>query len=398
MKSLEILNIGPIKEVKIDLNKINVFIGEQSVGKSTIAKIISYCQWAEKRFLLDQGFNYKFSEQFINFHRIDENYFYEDSFFKYETDFVSISYRGIEHKPEIKKKNENSNFLKSKNIYIPSERNFVSTVPNLGRFTETTDNIMSFVYDWYGAKKQYLEENALPILNLNIKYHHREDTDSDILTLENDGREISLKKASSGLQSIVPLMALINYLTDGFFKKSKSNSVNEKEATSSLLQKMLDQLNHKKNEIHDLSGSDVKKILKIVNNRMIYHHTNFIIEEPEQNLFPKTQKDLIYFLLNKINSTDRNHSLTLTTHSPYVLYAINNCIMASIVSEKLSEEEKAHLKSFNSKIDPKSISVYQIKDGLVHSIQGVDGLIGENFFDEQMKEVMNDFYSMLNHY
>lgn len=398
MKSLEILNIGPIKEVKINLNKINVFIGEQSVGKSTIAKIISYCQWAEKRFLLDQEFNYKFSEQFINFHRIDKNYFYEDSFFKYETDFVSISYKGIEHKPEIKKKDENSNFLKSKNIYIPSERNFVATVPNLGRFTETTDNIMSFVYDWYGAKKQYLKENALPILNLNIKYHHREDTDSDILTLKNDGREISLKKASSGLQSIVPLMALIDYLTDGFFKKSKANSVNEKEATSSLLQKMLDQLNHKKNEINDLSGSDVKKILKIVNNRMIYHHTNFIIEEPEQNLFPKTQKDLIYFLLNKINSTDRNHSLTLTTHSPYILYAINNCIMASVVSEKLSEEEKARLKSFNSKIDPKSISVYQIKDGLVHSIQGADGLIGENFFDEQMKEVMNDFYSMLNHY
>jgi predicted ATPase len=334
----------------------------------------------------------------MNFHRIDENYFYEDSFFKYETNFVSISYKGIEHKREIKKKNENSNFLKSKNIYIPSERNFVSTVPNLGRFTETTDNIMSFVYDWYGAKKQYLKENSLPILNLNIEYHHREDTDSDILTLKNDGREISLKKASSGLQSIVPLMALIDYLTDGFFKKSKANSVNEKEATSSLLQKMLDQLNHKKNEIKDLSGSDVKKILKIVNNRMIYHHTNFIIEEPEQNLFPKTQKDLIYFLLNKVNSTDRNHSLTLTTHSPYILYAINNCIMASVVSEKLSEEEKAHLKSFNSKIDPKSISVYQIKDGLVHSIQGADGLIGENFFDEQMKEVMNDFYSMLNHY
>jgi predicted ATPase len=62
MKSLEILNIGPIKKVKIDLNKINVFIGEQSVGKSTIAKIISYCQWAEKRILLDQEFNYEFSQ------------------------------------------------------------------------------------------------------------------------------------------------------------------------------------------------------------------------------------------------------------------------------------------------------------------------------------------------
>lgn len=48
MARLIIRNIGPIKNVDIELNKVNVFIGEQSSGKSTIAKIISFCSWLEK--------------------------------------------------------------------------------------------------------------------------------------------------------------------------------------------------------------------------------------------------------------------------------------------------------------------------------------------------------------
>ena len=38
-KRLIVKNFGPIKEVDIDLKKINVFIGPQGSGKSTIAKI-----------------------------------------------------------------------------------------------------------------------------------------------------------------------------------------------------------------------------------------------------------------------------------------------------------------------------------------------------------------------
>ena len=47
-RRLIINNIGPIKHVDIYLNKINVIIGPQSSGKSTIAKIISFCSWLEK--------------------------------------------------------------------------------------------------------------------------------------------------------------------------------------------------------------------------------------------------------------------------------------------------------------------------------------------------------------
>lgn len=396
---IRIQNIGPIKDVDFKLDKINVFMGEQSSGKSTIAKIISYCQWVEKRFLLDGEYDYDFKEQFLNFHKIDENYFTSNSLFKYESEFIEIAYEGKNYKQTIKNKNKNLEYLKSKNIYIPAERNFVSVIPNLSKFKETTDNIMSFLYDWYDAKEKYAKDNSLSILNLGVEYYHVDETDSDVLTLKGNNREISLKNASSGFQSIIPLAILIDYLTGAFYKVSKSNSINEKESIEKLVAQVLQEYKKSQNSRNEEYSSDeVKLILDLVKNKADYHYTNFIIEEPEQNLFPKTQKDLIYNLLNKLNSTQRRHTLTLTTHSPYILYALNNCIMASILKDRIPDSEKQKLQCFDSKINPNSISIYEIKNGKIENIQQKDGLIGENFFDNQMKEVMDEFYLMLNHY
>ena len=58
MEHLKINQIGAIKSVDIDLNKINVIIGPQSSGKSTICKIACYCSWVEKRICLSQSFEY----------------------------------------------------------------------------------------------------------------------------------------------------------------------------------------------------------------------------------------------------------------------------------------------------------------------------------------------------
>ena len=48
MARLIVRNVGPIKDVDIELRKVNVFMGPQGCGKSTLAKIISFCSWLEK--------------------------------------------------------------------------------------------------------------------------------------------------------------------------------------------------------------------------------------------------------------------------------------------------------------------------------------------------------------
>ena len=49
MKHLIIRNIGPVKEADLELKRFNFIIGPQSSGKSTVAKILSTCEWIEKK-------------------------------------------------------------------------------------------------------------------------------------------------------------------------------------------------------------------------------------------------------------------------------------------------------------------------------------------------------------
>ena len=100
-------------------------------------------------------------------------------------------------------------------------------------------------------------------------------------------------------------------------------------------------------------------------------------------------------MLKCLNS-DLDHSLTLTTHSPYVLYAINNSMLSFITKINLENATKKP-SCIESMINPKDVSIYELKNGYLNSIQQENGLIGDNFFDEKMKEVMDDFYLMLNY-
>lgn len=407
MNRIEIKNIGPIKDVDFELNKINVLMGPQSSGKSTIAKIISFCQWAEKRYLLDGEFNYDVREQLLEFHRLSDNYFYENSSFTYETDFITITYKGKKLKKSIRKKQTSKIYKKSKNIYIPSERNFVSVIPNLSKYKETNDNIMSFVYDWFTAKRIFNSSNLLSVLNLGIQFYNKSENDNDILLLNNK-REILLREGSSGLQSIIPLIVNIEYLTNYIYKNNISNSVEEKDSLKNFLLKNITQIldlskfkdvdDIKK---HQLDEKDVKKLLISYQRTRfleVYNSTNFIIEEPEQNLFPSTQRDLINYLFHKMNDK-RDHSLILTTHSPYILYSINNCLMGYNVKDMVDSNEETDIINKESWLNPDLVSIWQVKDGKVVSVKdNTTKTVTKHYFNEITKDIMDEYFEMLSYY
>jgi ABC-type lipoprotein export system ATPase subunit len=401
MTKIIIQNVGPISNIEMELNKINVIMGPQSCGKSTIAKIVSYCQWVEKRYILDGKYEEDISKQLLNFHHLDKNYFVEKSFFGYESDFITITYKGkdLEEFIQLKQNTNTFEYEKSKNIYIPAERNFVSVIPNLGKYNETNDNIMSFLYDWYTAKRKYTKQNSLPVLKLGVDFYNNQAADSDVLVLNENNKEILLSTSSSGLQSITPLVLIVEYLTNIIYNEDHTLSMNEIELIKEIVNKKNVKIYENRTPISKgLIEDSIKEDVSIlVSRRKSYHKTNFIIEEPEQNLFPETQRDLIYFLFNKLQS-EKDHSLLITTHSPYILYAINNCMMADIVKDKISEQDKQRLKQDLTPINPQKVSIYQIHKGKLNRIQQKDGLIGDNYFDDQMKKLMDDFYILLNYY
>ena len=51
-------------------------------------------------------------------------------------------------------------------------------------------------------------------------------------------------------------------------------------------------------------------------------------------------------------------------------------------------------------INPKKVSIYEIRNGVLtqKDIQQEDGLIGANYFDQNMKALMVDFYVFLKYY
>lgn len=127
------------------------------------------------------------------------------------------------------------------------------------------------------------------------------------------------------------------------------------------------------------------------------HSSDIYLEEPEQNLFPLAQVDLVYSLLQEIKN--RGDSIFMATHSPYILYALNNCMLGGKVSGRISADNLSLSLRMKSWINPREVAVWELRDGILSSnidtkkltLQDRDGLIRGNYFDRVMKQIMLDF-------
>lgn len=415
MAKITIKNVGPIKKAELELNKINVFMGPQSSGKSTIAKLISYCTWVEKDVATAQSLeeykknNNYFIERLESFHKLKGYFNNSNREITYTSDVIIINYNANSFSIDWI---DRYAYKRSKISYIPSERNMV-ILQEIRKVEFSNTNIRSFLFDWFDARQNYTKENRLFLPKLSVDYYYSQSSDTNHIThIQNgDSYDILLENASSGLQSVTPLIASIDYLTNLFYKQEKGTSYEEEQKrkktigiiSNSILGISTEEFSkYLVNKIEP--NKEVEKVFNIVNNLFNTQNTNFIIEEPEQNLFPATQRDLIYHLLEKIQSNDKEHSLTITTHSPYILYALNNCMLGGLVNSQLddiTEKEDFLNNNFLSKngwIDPKVVSIWEIEDGKLRDIQDEDKIISKNYFDTKMSELMDEYYLILNYY
>ncbi len=436
MAHITIKNIGPIKNASFDLNKINVFMGPQSSGKSTIAKIVSYCSWYEKNAALHTSNRPMFFEELITFHNLEETYFSEESEIIYESDICTLDFKWRNRENDQDVGNVYLKigmvFKNRKICYIPAERNFV-TLQGLGKYNETRDNILSFMYDWFLAKKELTQNNSylLPLDGLgNVSFYYDKDSDSDKVIIEKE-KNIKLLHASSGLRSCIPLIVVFNYIMKNIYNSKRTRTpfeiidfeeklqlirTNSEELTKEikgLLEMFVEdvrdkakkeismeseRLNRKGDDSVDSIVGMQEHMANILGYYSDYHYSQVIIEEPELNLFPKTQQELIYYMLGVINGDSKDHQLILTTHSPYILFAINNCMMGGLVGDKIPEDEAKTIPSRAAWIDPSKVSVFEIHDGTIKCIQDEDGIIEDNYLNQAYKENANEYLSMLNYY
>lgn len=418
MTHIKIENIGPIKKVDIDLNKINIFIGPQSSGKSTIAKIISYCSWYEKNKILGTDPNVDFYEELLKFHNLEDNYFCDESLIEYTSPNYHIIFKGNNRESIYENKNvDSTNIFHNKKIeYIPAERNIVS-IPGIGKYTESKNNILNFLYDWFRAKREKKENNRykLPLESLNgVSYYYIQEEDTDKLMLEN-GKEIRLQHASSGLISVTPLLMIFNHVINEIYSEKRTLSPFETINIESRIdsfnnddKKNIEEIIEKIKSIRDNSrGESIfeeisllaqKRTTELIGFDTDYNHTKIIVEEPELNLFPTAQQELVYYMLEELVKENREHQLVMTTHSPYILFALNNCMMGGLVEKNIPNEEKESFASYKSWINPKCVSIYEIHDGELKCIQDEDGILEDNYLNKAYKENSSEYLSLLNYF
>lgn len=319
MASLHIKNFGPIQDsTKIELTPLMMLIGRQSSGKSTFMKVLCHCRWIEKKimvstddFVSQYTHNGRFVKELKLFHRLNEEYFKIDTELKYDGDVISIEYSGVGGNAKIvRKKLFAEKRYNSKLCYIPAERNLVSAIQNVDKTYKATerDVLFNFIYEWDEAKVPYTSDHPFKLAATG-GFSYVNKSGSDVLVRE-DGSETPAFYASSGMQSVMPMDVMTNYVTD---------RVGEN-ATLSM---------HERNEISKTDNSF---------RRLVYQSAQVFIEEPEQNLYPESQKLVIMSVVRSLKKALNNGSeqsmVFVTTHSPYIMSVLNVLLIAAEVEKR----------------------------------------------------------------
>lgn len=391
-EKLIIRNFGPIKEVELDLGRFNVLIGENATGKSTVAKVLAVCRYFsyitwDGSFEVPNPYESHFSLGLTAW-GLDE-FITKDSYIYYESQHYSLTVenhiqpfvtwddesnqKGDEIlvpvfteslKPlssefkqllleldKLKPTSDKDGFedtfwtvpisfwqnnvakIMDNPFYLPTERGLQS-IFSLGK--NSIQNISDSLFNQFARIDQVVRlfKNETVIEPLNISYKNVDG--KGFVKKSNEEKFYSLFSAASGFQSTIPVVLMIKYY--GEIRKKRKT---------------------------------------------------FFIEEPELNLFPVAQKELVNYLVE--NSVSFGHTVLLTTHSPYILTSLNNLMYAyQIGKDHKNEVEKIIEKKYW--INPTDVSAYMLlPNGKCENIIDSDGLIQAEKIDDVSRALNNEF-------
>ena len=327
MASISIKNIGPIRDSgSVNLTAVNLIIGRQSSGKSTLMKILCYCTWVEKKVMVDgEEFVSKythygrFMKELKQFHHLDASFFSDDSEIQYWGESVHIFVKGekgnarIVRQPGFETKRHNL-----KISFIPSERNMVSAIQNIGKAYKSTDydSLYNYLWEFDEAKSMFDVENAIEMpFDKNVVYYYDVKADKGLILLKKQKKKFETLFASSGIQSVLPIMVIVNYLASLVGTNKK---ISPRDITNAIAKALLD----KSKTIENLSDVDLNKVAQLI----YYANVQVFVEEIEQNLFPQAQFDVVSSVVKAIKEAkilSPDSRIVMTTHSPYVLTTLN---------------------------------------------------------------------------
>jgi predicted ATPase len=404
MSKIKIKNFGPIKEGYcendgwLDVKKVTVFIGDQGSGKSTVAKLISTLSWIEKAMVKGQ-----IREDELNtYNRFQKRLSYQkiDNYIKSETE---IEFKGNAYTFQFSKgafsvsKAPENGYLLPKIMYVPAERNFLSVVDRPDKLKELPLPLFTFLDEYDRARNVFWDGLSLPITKAHFKY----DRQNKIAHIIDEGYDIRLSEASSGFQSTVPLFLVTKYLTEGLTQEDdqtiKESSIEEQRKLEKEVKRIL--------EDNQLSPDIKQESLRQLSAKRKPSCFINIVEEPEQNLFPSSQRNILNELLKNVNHSYGNR-LLITTHSPYLINYLTLAIKAYFVSSEIeltNNRDRLTIKldeivPLKSKINSDDVVIYEWNEwnGTIIKLGDYKGLPSdENYLNQKMGESNTLFANLL---
>lgn len=376
---ISIQNFGPIKSAKIDLNKnFQIYIGAQASGKSTICKVVYFCEKI-RDYTLDFLMN---EQQFTENHRNE----YMNNYFKYLTKQFMGCFGKTKHMNRFTIKHEFDN--KEISIYLNKDGYVRFSFDNslrgeilklveeaadmyLDKFSREVVSIMDNIKA-IAVMKKYLNENLISIFGNGNDIIYIPAGRSLLATMSEQLQDVSVDEMDLTMQEFILLIRTtknkfgnkIPEMVRDYTKTVKGQINNSAlEQAYCLIRKILkaDYTSESDGEkiyfdeyhwvklMYGSSGQqEVLWILMLAFVVILEKKKAFIvIEEPEAHLFPIAQKDVISLVSLMVNSTGSR--VIITTHSPYILTSTN----ILLYSEKV---EKGHLNNGHSVI-PRNLRV-----------------------------------------
>ncbi|HEC1759895.1 TPA: ATP-binding protein [Campylobacter lari] len=398
MQKVIIKNLGPIQEAEIILKPFVVIIGKSGSGKSIILRTISLLKWLYKQ------------EQIKSFHEpklfnnIDQKEFMDylkesmlDIYINHNTEITLI-----DDKPLIE--------IKGKNITLYQEH--IKTEQLIGKIVFIND-VRVFLPELFATPKQRdikasyhtndMIANFIESIN-EVKYFQLKTMENTIFMAENEAGftkcylnhndlKIPFEQSSSGEKSTSIMEIISNYFAYVYDIKNKSL---EKITIENLISDLKKSIDTKRKLIENKVIERIKLIETLLSEKN-KPTLDIFIEEPESNLFPTNQMNMTYYLASLRNAKN-NPNIMFSTHSPYILTALNNILYASIIKTKLRNDEQNNIYEIINKeniFNHKDFIAYKLENGKSYSIIDKESmLIDAEYIDTASSEIMGDFYKI----
>lgn len=392
-EELYIENFGPIVKANMSIGKVTVLIGRQGSGKSTVAKLYSLFTWMEKS-LLRHSLTEKNVTQYARFRKKYCAYNNMDGYFTDATilRFIGFHYTFLYENGVLQiEEREHDVFNISKVMYVPAERGILGSVDHPSQLKGLGQSMGTFSEEYGNAKSNIKSGYVFPFENVEFEY----DMLNDIPNLKlAGGDKIKLSAGSSGFQSSLPLLLVSKNLVNMVSNSSQNTDLSDKERKA--LQKEVENVLN-----NDQLSEDVKTAyLRTISSRFRYSRLVNIVEEMELNLFPDSQKGVLYELIANSLALNENR-LMLTTHSPYVINYLTLAIKASELSHRAGgnaglQERICRIVPAESQIPASDVVIYELKDGGITELGSYEGIPSDdNFLNERLNETNVSFDSLL---